>query len=282
MVQYKRWGRQALMLTESSLGGFAKRERVIVCVHGMFGGAWYFGPWLERFADAGLGALALDLRGHHDSLLPSGQLLGAVSMSDYTEDVGMVLELLEEAGIARERVILLGHSMGGLIAQMVASRRALGGLVLVASALPRARMGHKAAWDSLALRLSRWGVTARETRGQIQPPNASKFIRQMFAGLEEPQLSYTIGRLVPESAQAVADIVRGIALPQGAKHCPTLIVAGIRDPIVPSGLLYALHQSQASTFHSYPCGHFPMLEKVAPQVVDAIVVWAKQAVSRQP
>ena len=45
----------------------AKARPPVLCVHGMFGGAWQFEGWLPLLAERGYEAQALDLRGHHGS-----------------------------------------------------------------------------------------------------------------------------------------------------------------------------------------------------------------------
>ncbi len=268
-------GRSALRMTESSLLELVKRETIALCIHGMYGGAWYFARWLKRFKRAGLGALALDLRGHHGAPLLPRETLGTVSMQDYADDVLAVIALLTHAGVSRKRIMLVGHSMGGLVAQMVTAHHALGSLVLVASAVPKPQLqyGHLPA-PLLTLRfheeMSRTGLS----RERVLLPTNQNLIRRLFAGIPEPLLSETVVRLVPESARARDEMVRGVELNRSTRHPPTLIIAGKRDPIVPQALLYALHLSTpGSSFFPCPSGHFPMLEPIAERVADAITLW---------
>ena len=83
----------------------------MLLVHGMHGGSWYLRSWLYAAAHAGWDAWALNLRGHHGSR--PVQDLGRVSVLDYVEDVHDCLRTLREA-------VVIGHSMGGLVAQKVA------------------------------------------------------------------------------------------------------------------------------------------------------------------
>lgn len=56
--------------------------------------------------------------------------LGTVSLADYVDDLCQLIDELEEKPIA------IGHSMGGLIVQMLAQKNKLAGMVLCAPAPP--------------------------------------------------------------------------------------------------------------------------------------------------
>src|SRR6266511_2387395 len=50
----------------------------VLLVHGMWGGSWYWGGLLPRFAEAGWDTWAVNLRGHHGS--DPGVEVGGVSI----------------------------------------------------------------------------------------------------------------------------------------------------------------------------------------------------------
>src|ERR1044071_7578657 len=85
----------------------------VLFVHGIVVDWQVWAEWLPFFAARGLPAYALSLRGHG----ASGRVphLGRVSMQDYVEDC---------VAVAREigRPAVVGHSMGGLVAQCLAAR----------------------------------------------------------------------------------------------------------------------------------------------------------------
>src|ERR1700674_4096534 len=94
----------------------------------MWGGGWYFRNYLYAAAQAGWDAWTLDLRGHGLSPAPGG--LGRVSLADYVADVRRCLDHLGET-------VLVGHSMGGLIAQKAAEGGGVAAAVFLTSAPPR-------------------------------------------------------------------------------------------------------------------------------------------------
>lgn len=269
-------GRSAFLKTESSWSGLAEREIVVLCIHGMYGGAWYFSRWLEQFKFDGLGALALDLRGHRESTLLPRQKLDDVTMQDYADDVMAMVEVLRGAGVPPKRIVLLGHSMGGLVALMTAAQLEVGALVLVASAVPRSLPKYHHSFPaSLILR--------SDKNAEIAPriPDKER-ARRMFTGTPEPIMSQIVARLVPESARAQKEVANGIVIGQRVPSPPTLIISGKRDQIVPQWLAYLHHMGIPGSSHfSCNSGHFPMLEPDAEQVAHKIVLWTQKVLSRQ-
>ena len=116
-----------LVLEHAAPAGRA-HSRSVLFVHGMWGGSWYLRNYLYAAAQSGWDAWAVNLRGHGESPAPRG--LGAVSFLDYVDDVRHCLDRLGEA-------VLVGHSMGGLIAQKVAEGGGVAAAVFLTSAPPR-------------------------------------------------------------------------------------------------------------------------------------------------
>jgi len=108
-------------IDEAGAGG-----RPLLLVHGFTGARLDFADHLDHLADAGWWAVAPDLRGHGGSFQPADE-------SDYHLErfAADLWDLVDALGW--DRLVLLGHSMGGMIAQVAALRRphALDGLVLM-------------------------------------------------------------------------------------------------------------------------------------------------------
>lgn len=101
-------------------------QRPLLLVHGFTGAKEDFTPWLDALAAAGWHAVAADLRGHGASSKPAAE--DAYSFQLMADDM---LGLTDALGW--ERFVLLGHSMGGMIAQFMACSAPgrLDGLVLM-------------------------------------------------------------------------------------------------------------------------------------------------------
>ena len=84
-------------------------EEPIVLVHGSWGASWMWNMHIPFLNEKGWDVYALDLRGHGQG---EGELAGA-TMQDYVDDVR---QIVEENNL--ENPIVIGHSMGGLVALM--------------------------------------------------------------------------------------------------------------------------------------------------------------------
>ncbi len=96
-----------------------------IMVHGAFCGGWAFEAFKGRFEAAGYACLTPDLRGHGPGQSPAG-----VSMADYASDIAGLIAAQAEAPV------LIGHSLGGLVAQMAAARAPVRALILLAPSAP--------------------------------------------------------------------------------------------------------------------------------------------------
>jgi 3-oxoadipate enol-lactonase len=97
-----------LAVAEAGTGG-----RPFLLVHGFTGAKEDFTDWLDPLADRGWHAVAVDLRGHGASAKPVDE--SAYSLAAFAGDV---VDLADALGWSR--FTLLGHSMGGMVAQVVA------------------------------------------------------------------------------------------------------------------------------------------------------------------
>jgi pimeloyl-ACP methyl ester carboxylesterase len=88
-------------------------QRPLLLVHGFTGAKEDFTPWLAPLAEAGWHAAAPDLRGHGGSDKPDAET--AYSFEIMAQDM---LGLADALGW--HQFALLGHSMGGMIAQFMA------------------------------------------------------------------------------------------------------------------------------------------------------------------
>ena len=98
------------------------RPRLIL-IHGAFCGGWAFDAFRAPLEAAGHPCLAPDLA-------PPGQGVAGLSMDAYAARVEALIRAEPTAPI------LIGHSLGGLVAQMAAARAPVRGLILLAPSAP--------------------------------------------------------------------------------------------------------------------------------------------------
>jgi len=112
-----------LALAEHGVGGHP-----LLAVHGYTGAKEDFIEWLDPLSDRGWHGVAMDLRGHGMSDKPDPD--SAYSLAELAADVLGVADAL-----GWSEFTLIGHSMGGMVAQLLALEHPerLRGLVLLAT-----------------------------------------------------------------------------------------------------------------------------------------------------
>ena len=102
----------------------------ILMLHGSSHGWWAWRRWQPWFAAAGWPTYALSFRNHMDSEpVPDAEYCGLDLMA-YVEDAFAAMDWLGRTPV------LMGHSLGGIVAQKAAEARELAALILVASIGP--------------------------------------------------------------------------------------------------------------------------------------------------
>lgn len=101
---------------ELSIAEAGSGQRPLLLLHGFTGAKEDFTEWLDPLADAGWHAVAPDHRGHGASSKPSSE--DAYSFEILADDATRLVDAL-----GWERFGLLGHSMGGMVAQFIAVDR---------------------------------------------------------------------------------------------------------------------------------------------------------------
>lgn len=191
----------------------------LLFVHGAWHAAWCWDAhFLGFFADKGYRAVAVSLRGHGGS--PSSKPLRTCSIADYVEDVTFVADNLPS------RPVVIGHSMGGLIAQKyLASHDAPAG-VLMASMPPQGYLGSGLRW----IKRHPWHFTKMAITGKsLAYVNTPQLARERFFSAHTPDshiLEYA-ARLQEESARAGVDGL--LSLPRPRCVTTTLLVLGADD-----------------------------------------------------
>jgi pimeloyl-ACP methyl ester carboxylesterase len=88
-------------------------EPPVLLVHGWCCDHTYFAPQVEHFAERGHRVVAVDLRGHGKSDKPRQRY----AMQDFADDLAWMCQGLELA-----KPVVVGHSMGGIVAFDLAAR----------------------------------------------------------------------------------------------------------------------------------------------------------------
>jgi len=236
----------------------------LLLIHGMNGGAWYLRSWLYAAAQVGWDAWAVNLRGHHGSRpVPA---LGRVSIFEYVEDVHDCVRHFREA-------VLIGHSMGGLVAQKVAEGGRVRAAVFAASAAPHGiRM---VSWP-LLLSLPRYAPALLGNRPFT--PTADDALRMLGNRLSPERQAWAFPHLVPDSGRAAREMALGrVTVDPAAIRCPTMVVGAEDDRITPASLQRKIADRYGSRYlEAAGHAHMLMLEDGWEQPIQAVLDWLEE------
>ena len=228
-------------------------SRTIVMVHGMWGGGHVWRNLRPYFEHRGFTVHTPDLRHHAvapDTPPPSG--LATVSLLDYAADLEAQIRALPEAPV------LIGHSMGSLLVQMLAARGLGKAAILLTPAAPSGIIAIRFSVLRAFMRiLGRWAFWRRAHRMDF---GASRYA--MLNCMPEDQARGEHARFVHESGRALAEIAFWYL---DAKHaaranpknvtCKMLVVAGDKDRITPASVCRAVARRYRGADYREYAGH---------------------------
>ncbi|HEY6578876.1 MAG TPA: alpha/beta hydrolase [Rhizomicrobium sp.] len=201
----------------------------VVMIHGAFCGSWAFENWQTLFEARGFEVHAPTLR-HHQPGSRANPNFGRTSLRDYAADLHTLLD-----GIADQPVVI-GHSLGGLLAQMLAARGRVRALVLLAPSAPWGMMPSTAFEFFSAQALYVEGAFWRKALA----PRSWIAAANMLDLVPSEQRESILARLVPESGLApfevmhwMFDTTRASFVDARAVVCPILCLVGSRDRVNP-------------------------------------------------
>jgi pimeloyl-ACP methyl ester carboxylesterase len=200
----------------------------IVMTHGAFCGGWAFDDFRKPFEARGDRVLVPDLRGHAASDGASGVI--GVSMTDYARDIAALCDSLAEPPV------LIGHSMGGLVAQLAARSARLQALVLLAPSPPWGVAG-----STLEEAITAFGVQmlGAFSTGAVDP-DPELMRRYSLDRMAPAAREAVIGRMRAESALALRqtlnwwlDPFMTTSVGPGPIGVPALALVGAQDVVHP-------------------------------------------------
>jgi pimeloyl-ACP methyl ester carboxylesterase len=255
----------------------------IMMIHGMWCGDWVWDNYKKFFESKGYRCITPTLRYHDNKYRQApDNRIGTTSLLDYAEDLENEIYKLDQ------KPILMGHSMGGLIAQMLGSRGLSKALVLLTPASPKGIIALR-----FSVMKSFWSATTKP--GFWRKPMLQTFdeaVYSMMQLLPNEEQKNVYERLVPESGRAAFEIGywpldrRSASKVDSAKiTCPTLVIAGGHDKITPPSVVHKVADkySAATTFKEFPDhAHWVIGEPGWKDVAEYSSDWLNQVLITMP
>lgn len=255
-------------------------SETIVMIHGMWGGAWYWENYAEYFEEKGYHCIRPTLRFHdmEPNEVPNPQL-GTTSLLDYAEDLEKEIRKLDTTPI------LMGHSMGGLLTQILGSRGLAKILVLLTPASPHGIMALtpsviRSFWSAL----TKWGFWRKPHRQTFN--EAVYSMLHLLPGEEQKE---TFDKSVYESGLAACEIgfwlfdsKRASKVDESKVTCPVLVVAGAEDRITPTSVVRKVAQKYkaVSTYKEFANhAHWVIMEPGWEEIAEYILDWLDEVLS---
>lgn len=215
----------------------------VIMVHGAFCGGWTFERFRAPFEAAGHEVLTPDLPGHTAGV-------GGVAGKSMTDYANAVADLCRQAS---EPPILIGHSMGGLVAQMAAARAPVSALVLLAPSPPWGVSGSSMEEAVSAMSLYALGPY------WLQAIDPDYGLAKLYSldRIDREERRAIFARMTPESGLALWQTLNWWLDPfmttsVGGIDAPSLVLTGGRDVIHPPATARQTAQRLGARFEVLP------------------------------
>jgi pimeloyl-ACP methyl ester carboxylesterase len=253
----------------------------IVLLHGMWCTGATLEPIASQFRAAGYMVHTPTLPLHKSDLSPEERRkLGKVSMQQYATYLRSYIQNLQ----LNQPPVLVGHSMGGLLAQILATQIATRALLLVSPA-PAAgnNLIHLKSLTAASFILFSGRFWKKSNRPSLWH---SKFC--LFNQVSPDQREKFHHQLVEESGLCFAEIVfwflnkkKPTYIDLSKITCPVRVMAGAKDrlilPDVTRKASRDMPKSQLAMYANH--GHMMYLEPGADRAIQDMVAWVENAIS---
>ncbi len=254
----------------------------IMMIHGMWAGGWVWNDYIPIFEERGYRCLTPTLRHHDAPPLQPPEALGRTSLADYVDDLRKEIEKLDHLPV------LMGHSMGGMLAQLLGARGLGKPLVLLSPMPPQGfNVFSLASLRMFRQTLKRWGFWRNPAR-----PTFSDAAAVMLEHLPTDEQKRVYDRLVHESGRVAYETGFWFLDPHATKYvdasritCPVLLVTGTEDALHPPAMMrkVARRYEPYSTYLEFPGhGHWLIGEPGWREIAGRISNWLDEVVKPPP
>lgn len=245
------------------------KDTRILFIHSSGHGSWMWENFLSYFAERGYDSWAVNLRGHH--LSDPVDDWEKVGVSEYLEDIAKAVNKIGGD------VVLVGHSMSGLLIIKYAESHKVAGLIVSQSGLPRSLMQKR----GIEIKGPMPGRGKREVKaGAIMPMKDRTLVEKMLFdrdNVEEKNVDLVLKMLGEESARVGGEIMQMELVPEKI-NAPLYVLGfdankiGIEMPVDLNKVL--AEELKARDYKVIePGGHDYMLEKNWQEFAQQFEMW---------
>ncbi len=255
------------LLADASPPERLKFKPPLVLIHGLWTGSWCWREWATHFSNLGWDCLAINFRGRAGE--SNDEVLKRLTFEQCVKDLKAASRAFSFPPI------LLAHCLGGLAALKALEGEKLSALILLSSLLP----AQIKLVTPQAIRLLRLKYLPLIFLGRPFRLEEADFRRTWLASLSEGHRA----AMVPDSSQLISEYFkRRIEIDPMRINCPTLVVGGGEDRVVPAASLREMAQWLGADFKEYPGhGHWMMEEGEGEKIVRAIHRWLIQRLGEE-
>ena len=208
-------------------------NETILMIHGMWCGGWVWDNYKAFFKQKGFNCITPNLRFHDvASNGPPNLEIGTTSILDYVEDIKNVVSTLEKPPI------IMGHSMGGMLAQIVGSQIPTQAIVCITTAGPFGisviqPLSVLRSFISISTKWNWWKEPMRQTFKEATYSMLHLLPIEEQRGIYN-RLVFDSGRALFETSYMTFDSQKACSFESSKITCPILFVSSKEDRIIPS------------------------------------------------
>jgi len=258
----------APQIQQATRGGFPTYEATpidsdkppVVLLHGAFADHDSFRGWVGRLAASGYPAIAPARRGR---VGVGPERANGLTFDDYLADTAAVLDTLDQPAV------LVGHSLGALLAQRLAEQGRARAIVLIAPAPPAMLTAQAVALPHFLPQLPR----IMTGRSFIMGPGSCSTLA--LNKLPEDERAAVHAHLTHESGKVYRDLMFGsVKIDAGRVRVPVYVAGGTADRIISTALTRKTARHYGVQPRLYDGrGHWIIGEPGWEALVDDVVAW---------
>jgi pimeloyl-ACP methyl ester carboxylesterase len=246
----------------------------VIMIHGANAGGWCFENFKGLFEEKGFKCLTPTLRLHDVSPSnPPPPGIARTSLLDYASDMEALIRGLDAPPI------VIGHSMGGLIAQILAARGLLKAAVLIAPAWPSGIINRELALIFALIQLIKrygfWKKPFKPTFREAVDSALYHFSQDEQARIYNKFVNES-GRVFFEIGMPFLDKKKAATVDEKKVTCPVLVIGAANDKITPPAIVKKIAEKykHVSTYKEFSGhDHWIVIEDDRHEVAAYILDW---------